>query len=516
MENQNESRTKATTKNMIWGIISKMISLLLQFISRTLFIYVLGKELLGVNSLYTEVLSMLSLAELGFGTAFTFALYKPIAENNEEKIRQLIFLFKKIYYIIALIVLCIGFVLVPLLQFIVQGADYVSLNELRIYFVIFLSNTVINYFVQYKTTYVNARMKSYVVTNIEMITNFVIIVTQCLIIYFFRNYLAYLLVNTGLLLLSKIVIALYLNMKFPILNEKPQEPLPKNEKKEIYTEVKGLALQNFAGVAIHSTDNLIISMASGLGVVGVGLVSNYNIIITAVTAFIVILMTSLTPGFGNLVATSTQEHYKETFNEVNFYNFWIYGFCSIAFFVLIPPFITLWLGEDYLIDIWPFLLIIINIYMQGQCTIYNNARNAKGNFNLDKWISVIQAIINLVVSIICAKVWGLLGVYIGTIVSRLFFVIARPIKTYRFLYGSSSLYYFRDFIIYFLVTIFAGVTTYYVTKNVFNNGVTIPNFILSCVIVTCIPNVIFFVVFVRTRYMKMLLKRIKRVVKRNG
>lgn len=510
------NRTRAATKNMFWGIISKLVALILSFGSRTIFIYYLGKEMLGINSLYTEVLSMLSLAELGFGTAFTFSMYKPISDNDDEKIRQLLSLFKLVYNIIAMVVLALGLMLLPFLQYIVKGADSLSIQQLRLYFLIFLLNTVINYLVQYKTTFVNACMQSYVVSNIEMITSTVGLVLQCIVVILFRNYLLYLLVQTLLLLFSRFAIALYLNVKYPILNEKPRKNLPQSEKKKIYEDVKGLALQNFAGVAIHSTDNLIISMVSGLGVIGVGLVSNYNTLITSVTGFVTIVLGALTPGFGNLVASSSQQHYRECFEEVNFYDFWIYGFCSIAFFVLIPPFIVLWIGEDYLIDTFSFLLIVANVYLLGQSIIYNNARIAKGNYSLDKWISVIQAIINLIVSILCAKIFGLLGVYIGTIVSRLFYVVARPVKTYRFLYGHSVLEYYRTFILFFSATVFAGFVTYLISLRVFAYGISIYTFMISCLIVAIIPNLIFLLLFYKTRYIKLLVRRLNSVLRRRN
>ena len=451
---------------------------------------------------------MLSLAELGFGSAFTFAMYKPIASNDEEKIRQLISLFKKVYNTIAVVVAVMGLSLLPFLQYIVKGADSLALSDLRLYFVIFLANTVINYFVQYKTTYVNAVMQSYVVTNIEMITNFAVIFAQCVAILIFKNYLVYLLVHTSLLIASKFLISFYLNRKFPILTEASNTPLPEEDKRHIYEEVRALALQNFAGVAIYSTDNLIISMISGLGIIGVGLVSNYNTLINSVTAFINVVLSALTPGFGNLVASSSQKHYKEVFDEVNFYDFWIYGFCSIAFFVLIPPFITLWLGGGFLIDSAPFFLIVLNVYIRGQSGVYTNARNAKGNFNLDKWVSVVEAIINLIVSILCAKAWGLFGVYVGTTISTLFYAIAKPIRTYRFLYGESVIGYFADFLKYLAITVTAGILTYFVSIKIFTLGVSIPIFLLTCIVVVLIPNGVFYIIFRKTRHMDLFVNRL--------
>jgi len=509
-----ENRTTATTKNIICGIISKVVSLVLVFASRTIFIYFLNKELLGVNSLYAEILSMLSLAELGFGTAFTFAMYKPISDNDEEKIIQLLTMFKKVYNRMAIIVLALGLSLIPVLQYIVKGAEIITLNQLRIYYTMFLLNTVTAYFVNYKTTYVNARMESYVITNIEMVTNSIIIVAQCLSLIVFRDYLIYLAIHTVFLIISRVIISIYLDSKYPILRKYSNKLLDTSEKNVIYNEVKGLALQNFAGVAIHSTDNLLISMCSGLGIVGVGLVSNYNTLIVAVTSFVITLMTSLTPGFGNLIASSSQDHYRKCFYEVNFYDFWIYGFCSIAFFLLIPPFIQLWIGADYLIDTWSFLLIIINVYLQGQSTVYNSARIAKGNFNLDKWVSVCQAFINLIVSIVCAKLFGLIGIYIGTIASRLFFVILRPIKTYKFLYGHSCKEYFSTFTRYVAITLIAGVATYIPVTAVLHSQVNILTFIVSCLFVAVIPNVIFFLIFRKSDYLKILICRIRKLVKK--
>ena len=198
---------------------------------------------------------------------------------------------------------------------------------------------------------------------------------------------------------------------------------------------------------------------------------------------------------------------------MNFYDFWIYGFCSIAFLVLIPPFITLWLGDDFLIDSAPFFLIILNVYIRGQSGVYTNARDAKGNFNLDKWVSVVEAIINLIVSIICARAWGLVGVYVGTIISTLFYAIAKPIKTYRFLYGESVRGYFADFLKYLVITVAAGVATYFVSTKIFALGVSIPTFLLACVVVVLIPNGAFYIIFRKTKHMEQMINRVVRIIK---
>lgn len=506
------TRTSAVIKNSFWGLVSKIISLILNFASRTVFIYFIGVTYLGVNGLYTEILAMLSLTELGFGTALNIAMYKPVADNDKERIVKLLAFYRNTYRVIALIVAVVGLALLPILQYIVKGADNIDLTHLRLYFLIYLANTVIGYFVSYKFSYVNALQKGYIATNIATLTNFITVALQICSIWLTKSFLLYLLINTAMLLASTLFKILYLNRKFPILKEKTAVKLTKEERAPIYREVKSVALHQFSSVAIHSTDNIIISTLSGLGVMAVGLVSNYTMITSSVLGFIVILFSSVTASFGNLVATSTTENYRKTFLDINFINFWLYGFCAVAFIVLIPPFITLWLGADFLIDNVSFALIILNCYLQGQSTIYNNVRNAKGRFDKDKWFSLSQALINLVVSVIGAYYLGLVGVYIGTIVSRLFYSIARPCATYRFLMDKSPWDYFSRFIQYFVATVAAGALTYLACFKILDE-VNVLTFILACAIVAVLPNLIFLLVFFRSAEFKSVVGRALRILK---
>ena len=507
------NRTTAAVKNISSGLLSKILSIILSFVSRTIFIMFLGKVYLGVNGLYTEILTVLSFAELGFGTALTFALYKPVSNNDEDKIVKLLKFYKKIYRIIAIIVTITGLAVVPFLQYIVQGADQISLNELRIYFLIFLSNTVISYFITYRYSYINARQENYVTTAYDTVVNLVVITAQIIVLLIFKNFLVYLLTQTGLLIISKIVFSFFSNKKYPIFRIKTKESLSRDEKKPIYKEVRGLVVHQFSSIAIHSTDNIIIASISSLGVSIVGLVNNYNTLMTSVLSLVVIIFSSIASGFGNLAATSNKQHFREIFEELNFVNFWMYGFCSVAFLCLIPPFIVLWLGEDYTIPLLPFALIVINCYLQGQSTIYNTARIACGNFNLDKWISLAQAIINLIVSIVLANIIGLVGIYIGTISSRLFFVIFRPIVTYRKVFGVSCKEYFKKLIPYFVAVSLTAIICY-LLSNFLMKDITIRSFIGCASIILIIPNAIFFMIFSRVKEFGNAKNRLKIVGKR--
>lgn len=508
------NRTENAMRNAFFAVLSKILTLAVTFISRTLFIRYLGNTYLGINSLFTEILSTLSFVELGFGTALNFSMYKPVAEKNDEMLLKLLVYYKKIYKIIALLISVIGIGLIPFLQYIVNGAGNTPISEIRTYFLFFLANTVIGYFVSYKYSIVNANQKNYIITNIEFVINFIIVIVQIVTIAMTKNYLMYLIVHTGLLFISRIILAYYLNKKFPILKEKPKQYLSKKEKQPIYKEVKGLVFHQFSSVAIHQTDNIIISSLTDLGVVAVGYISNYNMIINAVTGIITLVFNNFVSSVGNLAAASTKDNFRKVFKDINFLNFWIYGFLAIAFYILIPPFIELWIGEEFLIDKISFLLIILNCYLMGQSIAYNTFRNGYGNFNSDKWISISQALINLVVSIICCKAFGLVGVYMGTIASRIWFVLLRPFVTYEMMFEEGVKEYYKKLFMYLGIVVVAATVTYSITE-IFIRQVTTGSFICEIVLVICIPNVLFFIFTFWSKEFKNILQRLKNLLCHN-
>ena len=510
-----DTRTSFAVRNSLFGLIGKLLTIVAQFAARTVFVYLLGRNYLGVNGLYTDILNVLSFAELGFGSAMTFALYGPVARGEDELVRQLLRFYKTVYRIIACVIAAAGLALTPFLQFIVTGSGTLSLFELRLYFIIFLINTIISYFVTYKYGYINALQKSYVQSNLETATKIVVNLVQLAILMITSSFLAYLVSNTVTLLLSRMAIALYLNRTYPILSERPVVSLPKNVRTSILNEVKGLSVHQFASVAVYATDSIIISAVPTLGIVVVGAVSNYNMIFNAVTSVLVVIFNGMVAGFGNLAVSSSKDHFEKVYEEAQFFAFWIYGVCSVLLLVLVSPFIELWVGPDYLIDDLSLALIVINFYLQGQSTVYNNARIAKGNFNMDKWWALIQALVNLVVSVLCAMSFGLVGVYIGTVASRLVLVISRPCITYRFLFGNSPAEYFRKLILYFLATVLAFFVCRIACAPLLASTGWV-SLLLSGMIGLIVVNLLFFLLFGRTTSFRAMRKRVVNSVRGLG
>lgn len=498
------SRLNYTAKNIFYGYISNIVVLLLGFISRTIFISILGLTYLGVNGLFTNVLGVLSLTELGIGTAMTFSLYKPVAENDIEKIKALMQVYKKAYRVIALLVTALGLLVLPFLRFIVK--DPGDIGNISIYYIIFLYNTVITYFVSYKYSLLNAEQKNYIFTNINTLTTIITVTVQLIGLFLFRSFLVYLISAALIGSAHKIYINFYLNRKYPYLVDKGIRKLDQDELRPIKKNVGALMLHKLGEISIYQTDNIIIS--SFINVTTVGILSNYNLVITSVSGFITIIFNSAVSSFGNLIATQNRERQYEVFKVYRFVAFWLYGFSSIAFYILLSPFITVWLGPDKLISEVTVLLIIVNYYLTGHRICINNIKTAGGVFRQDKYIALAQAIVNITVSIIMVKLIGLPGVFVGTVVQGLIGTILRPVIVYRSFFNKHPRYYFIDGLKYLSVVLFAALLCR-ATKLYINNA-TLLGFLGLLISVIIIPNSLFFIFFKinpEYKYISSLLKR---------
>lgn len=507
--NEQNSRTKNTTRNIVVGYAGNIVTMLLHFVSRTIFIYTIGVSYLGINGLFTSVLGILSLTELGIGTAINFSLYKPVAENNIPKIQALMKLYKKAYYIIALIVTLVGLALIPAIPYLINDAK--NIPNIFIYYIIFLFNIVSSYFVSYKYGLVNAEQKGYIISMFTSGFAIAVTLTQCIVLLAFENYLVYLVSQAIVQLIEKIVIALYLRKRYPYLNEKNVEKLPQEETDKIKKNVFALIIHKLGETSIYQTDNIIIS--AFISVTLVGIISNYNLIITSVTTFVNIIFNSVTSSAGNLIATESKLRQKEIFDIYNFLGFWLFGFCCVCYYVLFTPFVSLWVGEELLVDEFSLILIIVSQYLTGQRLTINNMKSAAGIYNQDKYVSLIQGVINLVVSIVLVQFMGLPGIYIGTVVSGLYANIYRPIVVYREMFNEGPKPYFIRFAIYLVVTVgVACLAKFALTPIVSNlNWFTFILLAFCCVVLT---NACFALIFFKCKEFKGIWARVKGLLKK--
>ena len=315
-------RVKAAARNIIFGYIGNLTTQLLGFVLRTIFIRHLGQTLNGVNALYTGILSVLSMAELGIGTALNYSLYKPVIHKDYEKIKSYMLLYKKAYRIIGFVVAGIGLVIVPFLPYLVKQPEGVTLRDLTLYYLIFLFNTVSSYFVAYKYSLVNAEQKNYIQTNIITVTKMITVMLQIIVILTTGNFYAYLLTAATVELLQKIFVSRYLNNMYPYLKEKDIKPLTKEEVGEVVKKTKALVLHKVGDVARLQTDAMIIS--GFINVTLSGIVDNYNLVISSVSNFVNIIFNSVLSSFGNLIATESRQKQYEIFKVYRFFACWIY------------------------------------------------------------------------------------------------------------------------------------------------------------------------------------------------
>ncbi|MCM1387506.1 MAG: polysaccharide biosynthesis protein [Bacillus sp. (in: Bacteria)] len=509
-------RVKQAEKNIFFGYISNIVILLLGFWQNRIFIRVLGGTLLGVNGLYTTILGMLSLAELGIGTALNYSLYKPVAEHNEEKIKSFMRLYKKAYTIIAVVIAVIGLLLTPFLPYLITAEKRgdISIRDLTIYYLIFLFNTVSTYFVAYKYSLVNAEQRNYIQTTITTLTKIVTVAAQIVILFTTQNFLFYLLTQAAVELIQKIAVSIYFNRLYPYLRDKDVKKLEKVETDTVVQKTKAMMLHKIGDVARLSTDDIIITYYLDLN--WVGIVHNYNYVITYAANFINVIFNSIVSGFGNLVATESKEKQYGVFKIYRFVACWLYGFAAVGFWLLLTPFVTgIWLDESWKLGQTVLTLILIDLYLKGGRTVLVNFKIAAGVVEKDRYLALIQGGVNLLISIVGIKWIGLAGVYVGTVVSGILANLIQPVIIYHDCFSQSVRHYFKDSFKY-IAAILGIVIILIPVKNMVLKQMSLPAFILMAVIITIVYNMVFMCLFRKTDEFLYLQNWITGKLKRTG
>lgn len=490
-------RIQKAGKNIIFGYISNLVILLVNFIQRTVFIYVLGRTLSGVNGVYTDVLSVLSLTELGIGTALNYSLYKPVAERDLEKIKSYMRFYKKAYLTIAGVIAVLGIAISPFLKFILKNPGNLTVRELTLYYYLFLFNTVISYFVTYKYSLVNAEQKNYIQTNITTLTKLATAAVQISVLLLFRNFLFYLLAQSVVELLQKIFVTAYLNRLYPYLRDKDVKKLSAEETQVVATKTKALICHKIGDVARLQTDKIII--ASFVNVDTAAVVDNYVYIITYVGNFVNIIFDSVISGFGNVVATESKERQYLLFKVYRFFACWLFGFGAVGFFHLLTPFIGgVWLRDaGWTLPQVTVTLLVMDFYLKGGRTVLLNFKIASGLFEQDRFLPLVQGAVNLVVSIVLVRKIGVTGVYVGTLVSGILANLIRPGIIYWVCFDKKTGVYFKDSLKYIAVIVAVGAVITPIRRAVMGET-TIFTFAVMAVLITLLYNLVFLAVFHRT------------------
>ena len=335
------SRTKNTSRNVITGLTNKIILLLLSFVSRKIFINYIGVEYLGINSLFANILTLLSLADMGFGIAMSYSYYKPLANNDKKMLAALVQFYKKIYNITA-----VGVCFIPFLKYVVKTDS--QIDHLYIYYLIALANTVISYLFVYKSNMISADQKSYLVNKIQLWVNFIKTIIQMVCVIVFKNYMIYACLDVLATLVNNLVISHYADKLYPFINNKDIEPLDSKSKKSIYTNLKSVFLYKFSANIMSGTDSIIMSSIVGTAVVG--MYTKYLTITSQITSFVQIVFSSFTASIGNLVIEDRDQKNYQVFRVMQMVSHVMSGVIAVCLLSLANEFIVLWLGPEFNID----------------------------------------------------------------------------------------------------------------------------------------------------------------------
>lgn len=434
-------------KNSLYNIISSLTIIIIQtilvFIVRIFFVRNLNAEYLGLQGLFNNIISMLSLADLGIATSICFSLYEPIAKKNYKKISSIMSFFRKIYWMLSIGIVFIGLAILPFINGLANGY---TMGNIKLIFLIYILMLAFEYLLTYKEILILADQKKYKLTKINIIFTFLIYISQIIILILFKNFIYYILSEFLLKTIQYFLNNLTIKKYYPKVDFFSKEKIDKKTKLELQKNIKGMFLFRIGDYLVNGTDNIIISKC--INIVTVGIYGNYLSIISILKNITNNIINGITSSFGNLIVEENEKTQENVFNIMDYINFVIVGYFLVCIFQLFNRFITVCFGSSYLLGTTDMILICINFYLISVLLPINSVKSAAGLYYEDRYITVIQAVINLLLSIILSKYIGLTGVLLGTMFSYLFIISwQRPYIVYKKIFKSSCLKYFFSHLI---------------------------------------------------------------------
>lgn len=497
-------------RNMIYGILNKIIILFLPFVVRTVMIKVLGAEYLGLNSLFSSILQVLNLAELGFSSAIVYSMYKPIAENDVDTICALLNLYKKIYRIIGIIILIAGLLILPFLEYLINGNVPSDVN-IYIIFILYLVNTVVSYLLfGYKSSLPNAFQRVDIINNVYSISQILSSLAQIILLILIKNYYIYIIILPITSIVNNVMVSIIVDKKYPEYCCRGE--VSQTIKKDIKVKVAGLMINKICQTTRNALDSICASMF--LGLVATAMYNNYFYIITALNSFFSIISSSIIAGIGNSIVVDTTEKNYNDMKKINFIYMWISGWSAITLLILYQPFMELWVGKELMLPFSAVFLFTLYYYILKMGDIRAVYSDAAGLWWENRYRAIIESVANVVLNVLLARIWGVQGIIAATIISL--FVInfgfgSQIVFNHYFKNGKIWRYY-GDHFKYLAVTMLIGAITYEICSKITGNLIQI--LILKGLLCIIIPNILYILIYCRTKdfndSMSWLITRIKK------
>lgn len=484
-------RTKNGIRNLIWGLISKVIGIMFPFFLRTVFIYSLGVEYLGLNSLFTSILTVLNLGELGFSSAIIYNMYKPIAENDHSTICALMQYYKKVYHRIGSIIFIIGLLLIPFLKYLINGSYPDDIN-LSVLFILFLLNTTSSYFLfAYKNCVLIAYQREDIISRIQIAIQIFMYAVQGIVLIVFKSYYIFVVISLLNTIVSNVLTAYYSDKLYPMYQ--PKGGLPAEQKAKIRQNIKGIMVGKICMVSRNAFDNIFLSMFLGLQVVTI--YGNYYYIMKALGGILIVFMTSIGAGIGNSIETESVQKNHKDYMKFTFMYSWISGWCTICLFCLFQPFMKIWMGEDLLFPMVDVALLCLYFYSLTLGDVRSQYSAATGLFWQNRHYVLTEAVMNIVLNYFLGKWLGVRGIILATWLT-IFFI--------NFLWGASViykyyftnfnvLYYYKKQLWYLFVIAVVALITYYLSSFISINLYS--DFILILLLCIVLPNLLLYLFY---------------------
>lgn len=503
-------RTKNTKRNTIWGTIEKIVLIVLPFATRSILLYLFGSQYLGLNGLFSSILQVLNMADLGIGTAIVFSMYKPIAEDNEEELCALLALYKKAFRIIGLIVLVAGLALVPFLSNFIEG-DVPSDVNIYVVYLIYLFNTSISYFLfAYKKSLLHAYQRNDITTKVATALVIVQYGLQIGLLFVFSNYYLYLLVLPLITIISNIITAIITKKMFPSIEARGK--VKKETFRKIKKEVGGLCISKICGVSRNSLDSIFISSFWGLEQVAI--YGNYFYIMNAVHSFLTVFSTSVMAGVGNSLVCESAEKNHSDFKIMTFLFSWLGGWLACTLLCLYQPFMKLWVGDSFMFPFSTMSLFCIYLYSLSLSTVKSVYEAAAGLWWQNRKRALLELFANLFLNYFLGKVWGATGVILATIITMVLVNIIYGYQiVYKNLFSNKSLAkYYISLFLYSVVVLTVSALTYYLCSLIKIEGIAC--IFIRLGICAIIPNALFLLVYFRSSIFADSMPIVKRLLKK--
>lgn len=492
-----ESRTQNTKRNMISGLIKQIVGIIFPFIIRTLILYQLGEEYQGLSGLFTSVLSVLNLSDLGFSSAVVYILYKPIAEQDHKTVCEIMSYLKKVYRIIGFVILGIGIVILPFLPHLIKGT-YPS--EINIYFLylIYLSNSVISYWLfAYKSALLTAMQRMDICDNIYTVTKIFIYIIQITVLILIKNFYAYIIFLPISTAINNILIEFFSNKYFPQIV--PNGIIKSEIKAGLIKQVKGVFINRIGDVARNGADNIVISSMIGLAAVAV--YNNYFYIYSALYGISLVLSNSMGASVGNSIVKESVEKNYNDMCKFTFIFSWFTGWCTICMCCLYQPFMKLWMRGNIslMLPNRDMVLFCIYFYAITMNNIRNQYLSGAGLFwELRLWY-MLEAVGNIALNLIFGYLFGITGILLATLITIILFnFIAQNIVLFKLYLKKGAKAFYIQHITYIAVTLLVCFVTYFICSFVVFNGIL--GLMVKAVICIFVPNILFLAIYFRTKH----------------